>query len=69
MIKPEDMYQCQTVSCGYIYNPERTDRKAKIPKRTHFKDLQHHWRCPICGASRKMFKSLAAPGSATDTGK
>ncbi|MBW1962056.1 MAG: rubredoxin [Deltaproteobacteria bacterium] len=69
MIKPEDMYQCQTVSCGYIYNPDKGDRKAKISKGTPFKDLPAHWRCPICGASRKMFKPLTAPGSAEDTGR
>ncbi|MEJ2222847.1 MAG: rubredoxin, partial [Desulfobacterales bacterium] len=26
------MYQCQTVNCGYIYDPDRGDRKGKIPK-------------------------------------
>jgi hypothetical protein len=25
--KPEDIYQCQTVNCGYFYNPDKGDRK------------------------------------------
>jgi rubredoxin len=61
--KPEDMYQCQTVNCGYIYDPDRGDRKGKIPKGTQFRDLPDHWVCPVCGASKKMFKPLDGPGS------
>ena len=32
MANPEEMYQCQMVNCGYIYNPDKGDRKGKIPK-------------------------------------
>jgi len=59
MAQPEDMWQCQTVNCGYIYNPDKGDRKNKIPKNTKFEDIDDSFRCPICGASKKMFKSLA----------
>lgn len=52
------MYQCQTPNCGYIYNPEKGDRKGKIPKGTAFDDLPEDWKCPICGAGKKMFRSL-----------
>jgi len=68
MAKPEEMWQCQTVSCGYIYNPDKGDRKGKIPKGTLFEDLPEDWRCPICGAGRKMFKPLAGPGSVVESG-
>ena len=44
------MYQCQTVNCGYIYNPDKGDRKGKIPKGTLFEDLPDDWKCPVCGA-------------------
>lgn len=64
MAKPEDMYQCQTVNCGYIYNPDKGDRKGKVPKGTTFEDLADDWRCPICGAGKKHFRPLAGPGSA-----
>lgn len=63
MAQPEEMYQCQTVNCGYIYNPDKGDRKGKIPAGTQFKDLPGAWRCPICGASKNCFKPLAGEGS------
>jgi rubredoxin len=44
MAAPEEMYQCQTVSCGYIYNPDKGDRKGKIPKGTPFEDRPDDWR-------------------------
>ncbi|WP_319523357.1 rubredoxin [uncultured Desulfosarcina sp.] len=58
MAEPHEMYQCQTVNCGYIYNPDKGDRKGKIPKETSFEDLPDDWKCPICGAGKKMFKPL-----------
>ena len=68
MAKPEEMYQCQTVNCGYFYNPDKGDRKGKIPKGTAFEELPDDWRCPICGAGKKMFKPLAGPGSVAAQG-
>lgn len=59
---PNNMHQCQTTSCGYIYDSDKGDRKGKIPKGTKFGDLPIDWKCPICGASKKAFKSLAGPG-------
>ncbi len=58
MADPKEMYQCQVATCGYIYNPDKGDRKAKIPKGTRFEDLPEEWRCPICGASKKAYKCL-----------
>ena len=66
MATPEEMYQCQAVSCGYIYNPDKGDRKGKIPKGSPFEDLPEDWTCPVCGASKKSFRPLAGPGSAKD---
>ena len=63
MKKPEEMYQCQTVNCGCIYDPDRGDRRGKVKKGTRFCDLGDDWHCPVCGASKKMFKPLAGPGS------
>lgn len=59
----EVMYQCQTVNCGYVYDPDRGDREGKIAKGTQFKDLPDDWRCPVCGATKKAFRPLAGPGS------
>lgn len=56
--QPKDIYQCQTSNCGYIYNPDKGDRKGKINAGISFADLPPDWKCPICGGSKKAFKSL-----------
>jgi len=45
MATAEEMCHCQTVNCGYIYDPDRGDRRGKIPKGTRFKELPDDWRC------------------------
>ncbi len=69
MSQPEEMYQCQTVNCGYIYDPDRGERKGKIKKGTAFKDIPDEWRCPVCGATKAAFKPLAGPGSVLEENK
>lgn len=59
MAEPEEIYQCQMSNCGYLYNPDKGDRKGKIEKGTQFKALPKDWKCPVCGASPKSFKPLA----------
>ena len=54
---------------GYIYDPDRGDRRGKIPKGTRFEDLPENWRCPACGAGKKMFKPLGGPGSVKEEQK
>jgi rubredoxin len=46
-------HECRV--CGYTYEPEKGDSKNKIPPNTPFKDLPDNWRCPVCGASQKVF--------------
>lgn len=58
MVEPKDMYQCQMANCGCIYNPDKGDRKGKVPKNIKFDELPEEWKCPVCGARKKMFKSL-----------
>ena len=55
---PEEMYQCQIANCGCIYNPDKGDRRGKVAKGTSFEALPEEWKCPVCGASKKAFKSL-----------
>lgn len=62
MAEARDMWQCQMASCGYIYNPDKGDRKGKIPAGVRFEDLPEDWKCPVCRASRKAFKSLGGQG-------
>jgi len=68
MAKPEEMYQCQSVNCGCIYDPDKGDRKGKIPAGTSFNDLPDTWRCPSCGAGKKHFRPLAGAGSTQGEG-
>ena len=56
MATPHEMWQCQAVNCGYIYNPDKGDRKGKIPPGTKFEDLPDDWTCPICGAGKDEFE-------------
>ena len=68
MAKPEEMFQCQTVNCGYMYNPDRGDRRGKFPKGTQFKDLPEDWKCPVCGARKRMLRPMTGPESTAHTG-
>ncbi len=68
MATAEEMYQCQTVDCGFIYDPDRGDRRRKVPAGTSFADLHEDWRCPSCGAGKKMFRPLAGPASTIEEG-
>ena len=63
MTNPEEIWQCQTVNCGYQYDHGRGDRKGKIPKGVRFEDLPDSWKCPVCGGSKKCFRPLAGVGS------
>jgi rubredoxin len=62
MIRLEEMYQYQMVNCGYINNPERGDKKGKIPAGTLLAELSEDWHCPCCGAGPKRFRRLAQGG-------
>ena len=68
MAEPDEMYQCQTINCGCIYNPDKGDRRGKIQKGTRFESLPEKWKCPVCGAGKKCFKPLAGPGSVAEGG-
>ena len=59
MSDPADMYRCQTGNCGYVYDPARGDKRGKIPPGVRFEDLPEDWRCPVCGAGKKAFMSVA----------
>lgn len=63
MAEASFMWQCQMHYCGYVYDPDQGDPKRNVPAGTKFDDLPEGWTCPFCGASAKMFKPLAGPGS------
>ncbi len=45
--------------CGYIYNEEKGDAAATVSPHTPFSLLPEKWMCPICGASKSLFKPLS----------
>ena len=53
MADPKDMYRCPVSNCGYVYDPDRGDKRRKIPAGTRFEDLPEDWTCPVCGIDRK----------------
>jgi rubredoxin len=59
MAQPEEMYRCQTVNCGCLYDPDRPHRKQKELKGVRFVELPEDWCCPNCGAGKHMFKPMA----------
>lgn len=59
MAELEEIYQCQTVDCGYLYDPSRGDRRRKIKKGVAFNDLPQDWKCPNCGAGKGAFRLIA----------
>lgn len=58
MPDPKDMCQCQGTTCGYIYIPDKGDKKSSIPKGTKFEELPEDWKCPSCGCGKKFFKPM-----------
>ena len=55
----KDMWQCQTANCGYIYNPDKGDRKGNVPPGVKFEDLPDDAKCPVSGEGRHLLKGLA----------
>lgn len=54
----QDMWRCPVSNCGYIYSPDKGDKRGRIPPGTTFADLPETWKCPVCGAGKKAFKRL-----------
>ena len=49
-------YECTV--CGYIYDPEQGDPDGGIKPGTAFEAIPDDWICPVCGASKDMFKKI-----------
>jgi rubredoxin len=62
MSEDKDKFQCHGAgTCGYIYDPDRGDKKGKIPKGTAFENLPEDWKCPGWGVAKDRFKCLGEP--------
>lgn len=49
-------YKCKL--CGYIYDPEVGEKRTNTPPGTSFEDLPANWKCPSCGAPKRMFVAI-----------
>ena len=49
-------YECEP--CGYIYDPEKGDADGGIAPGTAFEAIPDDWMCPVCGATKDMFKPV-----------
>jgi rubredoxin len=58
MEEDKKMQPCVCGRCGYIYDPQKGDKKGKIPPGVPSKDLPEDWVCPLCGASKKIFSPM-----------
>ena len=50
------LYECRV--CGYIYDTGKGIPEKGIAPGTRFEDLPKDWRCPGCGASKRIFVKL-----------
>jgi rubredoxin len=41
--------------CGHEYNPDIGEPLQNIPLGKAFASLPDDWRCPVCGAAKKLF--------------
>ena len=41
--------------CGYIYDSEKGEKRANVEPGTLWDDIPDNFRCPSCGAAKRMF--------------
>ena len=44
------------VVCGWIYAQKTGDSYSDVEPGTAFEDIPDDWVCPICGASKSLFR-------------
>ena len=42
--------------CGYIYDSEKGESRHKVEPGTVWEDVPKNFKCPSCGAPKRMFK-------------
>ncbi|AMK15202.1 rubredoxin [Methanobrevibacter olleyae] len=47
-------YKCSV--CGYIYDTETGEERRNVPAGTAWEDVPEDFKCPLCGAVKKMFR-------------
>ena len=49
-------YKCKI--CGYVYDENKGESRAKLAPGTKWEDIPKDFRCPKCGAPISMFVKL-----------
>jgi len=44
--------------CGYIYDPKKGESRGKIEPGIEWEDISDRFKCPSCGAPKRMFNPL-----------
>lgn len=49
-------FKCKV--CGYVYDSEKGEPKRDIAAGTQWNDIPDGFKCPSCGAAKRMFKEI-----------
>ncbi|MDR1818838.1 MAG: rubredoxin [Methanobrevibacter sp.] len=49
------MIKAKCKICGYVYDPEKGEKRRNIAPGTEWNDVPDDFRCPSCGAAKKSF--------------
>jgi len=44
--------------CGYVYDPEKGEARRDLEPGTQWEDVPENFKCPSCGAPRRMFNPV-----------
>jgi hypothetical protein len=58
MVNPEEIWQCQTNNCGYMYDPDKGDGKGKSQKESSLKTFLKPGGALSAAARRNAFGQL-----------
>ena len=59
-ISPAAVMECKI--CWTPYDPAEGDDYRQVLPGTPFSDLPEDWHCPVCGATKKSFRSMSEEG-------
>ncbi|MCF0226004.1 MAG: rubredoxin [Methanobrevibacter sp.] len=52
------MSRWKCILCGYVYDSEKGEPDEGIEPGIKFEDLPDSYKCPMCSASKDMFKEI-----------
>ena len=52
------MAQYKCTICGYTFDTETGEERRDVAPGTAWEDVPDDFKCPLCGAVKKMFKEI-----------